>query len=305
MGGLDIIYKNSVEQHEIDNMGHMNVQFYVQHALDACEIFLKKKNLVQWPEVLNTRLTLEKILIRFLREQTLATPFSISANLVNVSLEKIQVLLEMQNLMTNGISASFLMTLKWNSIDRETKQILNTMGKNLSQKHPIPIHASKKGLLKLVPLDLTVLEINKIPNTLESFCGLAGKNYLNNLLQVNAADYMGVVSKAVPHLLLKSGHSVKDTGIGGAALEYEFRFNKFVDGGSSVMLKSGLRKITEKTYTWTHWLIELKNHEVIAVADSVIITMDLGLRKSVSIPRMMRSKLEELLIDKFDNTAWR
>ena len=90
---LNRVYKNSVEQYEIDNMGHMNVQFYVYHALNACEIFLKEKKRITWPQTMNTFFDLEELCIRYLREQTLATPFQISANLVYVSKSKIVVFL--------------------------------------------------------------------------------------------------------------------------------------------------------------------------------------------------------------------
>ena len=294
---LNKMYKTSVEQHEIDNMGHMNVQFYVQHALNACELFFFFLDWISKSQSLDSVFNLETILIRYLREQTLATPFQISVNLVHILNSKIVVFLEMHNLKKKEISAAFLLNLIYDVTRSKNTLFLSRIYTDWpSPKFSVPEHGLKKGLSNLPVLDLTCLGINKESNILDSFHGIAVRKNSNEFTQLNAADYMGIVSKAVPHLLLEGGHSIEDTNIGGVALEYEFRFNRFVEVGSGVTLKSGLRQIAEKTYTWTHWLIDISTTEVLAVADSVIITMDLKTRKSVPIPRKMRDKLKQLLI---------
>ena len=40
------IYKNSVQAHEIDNLGHMNVQYYVKHCIDSYKLNLKFNDLI-------------------------------------------------------------------------------------------------------------------------------------------------------------------------------------------------------------------------------------------------------------------
>jgi len=294
---INEMYKNSVEQHEIDNMGHMNVQFYVQHALNACDLYFKKKNWINKSQSLDSMFNLETILIRYLREQTLATPFQISTNLVYVSHSKIVVFLEMHNLKKNAISAAFLLNFTYDATRNKNKLSLSGIDTDRPlPKFSVPGHGLKKGLANLPILDLTSLNKNKKSNILDSFCGIATRKNSNEFNRLNAADYMGIVSKAVPHLLLEGGHSIEDTNIGGVALEYEFRFNRFVEVGNGVTLKSGLRHITEKIYIWTHWFIDISTTEVLAAADSVIITMDLKTRKSVPIPEKMRDKLKQILI---------
>jgi len=294
---LNRVYKNSVEQCEIDNMGHMNVQFYVHHALNACEIFLKEKKLITWPQTMNTNFHLEEIFIRYLREQTVANPFVILATMGEISENNIIVYLEMKNLKTDVISAAFLLTFKYDFGQSRANQSLTSMKDNISDsKFSLPPHALKKGLLGQPNLNLKYQDISNNPNYIESFRGLASQKFNKQFHQLNAADYMGIISKAVPHLLLQGEHSIDETGIGGAALEYEFRFNRFVEEGNRIMLKSGLRKISQKTYNWTHWFIDQDTLEIVAVADSVIVAMDLATRKAAPIPRKMRAKLEKILI---------
>ena len=294
---LNRVYKNSVEQHEIDNMGHMNVQFYVYHALNACEIFLKEKKLITWPQTMNTFFDLEELFIRYLREQTVGNPFIILAKMQEISDNKIVVYLEMKNLKTNAISSAFLLTFKYAFGHSRANQSLTSIKNDISDsKLSPPSHAIKKGLLGLPNLNLKYRDVSNSPNYVESFRGLASRKFNKKFNQLNAADYMGIISKAVPHLLLQGEHSIDETGIGGAALEYEFRFNRFVEEGNRIMLKSGLRTISQKTYSWTHWFMDQDTREILAVADSVIVAMDLTTRKAVAIPRKMRAKLEQILI---------
>ena len=298
MHNLKRIYKNSVETYEIDNMGHMNVQFYVQHALDACELFFRNENLVESSQCFNSILKSKKLLIRYLREQTLGKPFSLSVHCLDANLNEIVIFLEMTDLLTKCASATFVFNFSFHGAkEKNNKFISSIKEKKPSPSMSMPTYGKKKGLLGLLPMDLKYSEIKNLPKLLEPYYGLLTTKSPSRSKEASAADYMGTISKAVPHLLLQGKHSIEETNIGGAALEYEFRFKKFGNTGCGVFVKSGLRQINEKTYTWTHWLIESETTEVLAVADSVIITMDLRTRKSVLIPKTMREQLYKILID--------
>ena len=94
-----------------------------------------------------------------------------------------------------------------------------------------------------------------------------------------------------------SNHSISKTNIGGAAVEYEFYFNEFVKTGTCIKLLSGLRNIKNKTYTWSHWLIDINKEKILAEANAVIVTMDLKKRKSVQIPNKMKVALEKIILE--------
>ena len=291
------IYKNSVEAYEIDNMGHMNVQFYVQHALNACELFFRDENLIQSRQSFSQVFKLEKLFIRYLREQTLGVPFSISVNYLSVGMSKIVIFLEMKNLLINDVSAAFVFSFRLHRLEEKKKRTISTIiGELPSSPLNVPLYGQKKGLSGLASMDLSYSEIKKLPKLLDPYYGMVTSKIPSIAEEISAADYMGIISKAVPHLLLQGDHSIAETNVGGAALEYEFRFKKFVSSGSGVFMKSGLRQINTKTYTWTHWLIEAATTEILAVADSVIITMDLRTRKAIQMPKRMWEELHKILV---------
>ncbi len=70
------VYRNSVQSWEIDQMGHMNVQFYFEKALQGCVVLWNKLGINEKPvELGNTYLSLARAHIRFLKEQKPGAPF--------------------------------------------------------------------------------------------------------------------------------------------------------------------------------------------------------------------------------------
>ena len=292
------IYKNSVQLHEIDNLGHMNVQYYLKHCIDSCILNFKINNLISNHSNIEELFVLEKVNIRYLNEQRLGAPFSINFYISKIEKDKILVLQEMENLETKKISSAFLISLK---IRKQLKIIKNKFENfliNYPDKFKIaPPYAEIKGLLNIDKLKFSYEKLLNYPKIFNTFCGIAKKKDNNNLDILDAADYMGIVSAAVPNLLMMSNHSISKTNIGGAAVEYEFYFYEFVKPGTCIKLLSGLRNIKNKTYTWSHWLIDINKEKILAEANAVIVTMDLKKRKSVQIPNKMKVALEDIVLE--------
>ena len=292
------IYKNSVQLHEIDNLGHMNVQYYLKHCLDSCILNFKINNLISYNSNKEESFVLEKVNIRYLNEQRLGAPFSINFYISKIENDKILILQEMENLETKKISSTFILSFK---IRKQIKMIKNKF-ENFLMDYPnkfkiAPSYAEIRGLLNINKLKLSYEKLLDYPKIFNTFCGIAKNKDSNNSDTLDAADYMGIVSAAVPNLLMMSNHSISKTNIGGAAVEYEFYFNEFVKTGTCIKLLSGLRNIKNKTYTWSHWLIDIDKEKILAEANAVIVTMDLKKRKSVQIPNKMKVALEKIILE--------
>ena len=233
------IYKNSVQLHEIDNLGHMNVQYYLKHCLDSCILNLKLNNLISNNSNKEELFVLEKVNIRYLNEQRLGAPFSINFYISKIENDKILILQEMENLETKKISSTFILSFK---IRKQIKMIKNKF-ENFLMDYPnkfkiAPSYAEIRGLLNINKLKLSYEKLLDYPKIFNTFCGIAKNKDSNNSETLDAADYMGIVSASVPNLLMMSNHSISKTNIGGAAVEYEFYFYDFVKTGTCVKLLS-------------------------------------------------------------------
>jgi acyl-CoA thioester hydrolase len=63
-----------------------------------------------------------------------------------------------------------------------------------------------------------------------------------------------------------------------------------------LVLKSGLKSVSAKTYIWCHWLFDGETGECFATAEAVAVAMDLVERKAIEIPPEMRVHLEGLVV---------
>ncbi len=255
-------------------------------------------NLISNNPNINDSFFLEKVNIRYLNEQRLGAPFSINFYISKIEKDKILILQEMENLETKKISSTFILSFK---IRKQIKMIKNKF-ENFLIDYPnkfkiAPSYAEIRGLLNINKLKLSYEKLLDYPKIFNTFCGIAKNKDSNNSDILDAADYMGIVSASVPNLLMMSNHSISKTNIGGAAVEYEFYFNEFVKTGTCIKLLSGLRNIKNKTYTWSHWLIDIDKEKILAEANAVIVTMDLKKRKSVQIPNKMKVALEKIILE--------
>ena len=90
------VYRNSVQSWEIDQMGHMNVQFYFEKALQGCLVLWKYLGInEQGTELGNKNISLKKAHIRFLREQRPGAPFFIQAGILDINQSSIEIYLEL------------------------------------------------------------------------------------------------------------------------------------------------------------------------------------------------------------------
>ena len=102
------VYRNSVQSWEIDQMGHMNVQFYFEKALQGCLVLWKELEMnEQITELGNQNVFLNRAHIRFLKEQKPGAPFFIRAGILSVGSSSINIYLELIETISKSPSATF------------------------------------------------------------------------------------------------------------------------------------------------------------------------------------------------------
>ena len=110
------VYRNSVQSWEIDQMGHMNVQFYFEKALQGCVVLWNKLGINEKPvELGNTYLSLARAHIRFLKEQKPGAPFFFKLGIVQLGDTEVKLYLEMVETITQQPCAAFNFQFIWTS----------------------------------------------------------------------------------------------------------------------------------------------------------------------------------------------
>jgi acyl-CoA thioester hydrolase len=130
-----------------------------------------------------------------------------------------------------------------------------------------------------------------------TFRGAVLREHCDAAGYLTVRHYMGRVSDSIPNLLMQmSGQDRSASRTGGAALEYRFVYRTPAREGDLLVLKSGLKSVSSKTYVWCHWLFDAESGECLATAEAVAVAMDLAERKAIEIPPDLRARLESLVI---------
>ncbi len=296
------IHRDSVQTWESDQMGHLNVQFYMEKAQSGLASLFAEMGL--GPRALRAagqRLDVQDHHVRFLREQRPGAPFYLVGGVLSAQPDLFVVYEEMRATLGDTPAATFRAEVRL--VDDATgapvpfpQAVIDAGGKLRGE---LPKHGMPRGLTlnpPRAPITLAQAEERGLIATyqgevLERMCD--GQGYMNK------RHYMGLVSDSIPNLLVKTrGDDRSNNGnIGGAALEYRFVYFKRPKCGDILKLRSGLKQVTEKTYTWSHLMFDGESGEMIAASEAVAIALDLVARKAIPVPEEMRKHLSSLVID--------
>lgn len=296
------IYRSSVQTWESDQMGHMNVQFYLDkaqaglatlgHYIGLGPRLLKEKGWV---------LTSRDHHVRFLREQRPGAPFFIRGGVVEAHADHFVIYEEMVNTVSNDVAATFRAEAVL--VEGATRKPLSfpkeAIAKAEEVKTEIPAHGAFRGLEMTPPRAAPTLAEAEKSGMIRTYMGEVMPDWCDAHGYMTKRHFMGVVSDSIPNLLAQTRGDDRsaNTKTGGAALEYRFVYRGKPKEGDLLTLRSGLKTVTDKTYTWCHWLFDTETGEAIATAEAVAIALDLEARKSIPIPPEMKAQLEKLVIE--------
>ncbi|MEQ9519735.1 MAG: thioesterase family protein [Parvibaculum sp.] len=296
------LYRSSAQTWETDGMGHMNVQFYSEKAtaaLSALSLALGHGRDAQTRTHL--RLTPKDHHIRFLREQRPGAPIFIQGGVVRVEGDRLICYFEMVNTVSQEVAATFLTEAAFVDIrtGEEATMPACIAAQIATLQVDVPTHGAPRGLVLSAPRPAPLLGEAEEMKLIQTFKGEVLPEWCDITGRLAIRRYMGIVSDSIPNLLAqpRGDDRSKDSKIGGAALEYRFVYRAAPLAGDIVVLRSGLKIVTDKTYTWAHWLFNAETGACVATAEAVAIALDLVLRKSIPIPAEMKAHLTSFVVE--------
>lgn len=277
------VLRDSVQTWECDQMGHLNVQFYVERAQAGAIAFEALLRRAEHRPDLPLRLV--ELHIRFHRELRPGSAVVLRGGFIESQERAGDVALCFELIRLTSaepvLSASFTLDLEtpaqgalpdsWRKVIEESLVDLpETAALRGLKAHP------PRPSADLADADaLGLLPIQRGP-VLPGECGTSGA--------LSAAAVMGRLSAGIPHLILGLGGGDRsEAEMGGAALEYRFRFRRTAGPGTGVVVRSGLADVNAKTRTFVHWILDTDSGEAIATAEAVAVSLDLRARRLASL----------------------
>ena len=301
MGQMIEVARSSVQTWECDQMGHMNVQFYVAKAdegIAALASALRLSPRAQQSD--HAALIPREQHIRFHRELRPGAPFAVLGGVIAAQSEGLILYEELQNTLTQGVAATFVTRAEWCDVAFRGGLPLpvEAVAKAPDFTIDLPSHGAPRGLDMALPRRPapTLAEAEGL-GLLTTYRGTVSPDQCDGAGFLTTRNYMARVSDGIPNLIAQtSGHDRSTGRIGGAALEYRFVYRSFARDGDLLVLKSGLKSVSSKTYVWCHWLFDAETGECFATAEAVAVAMDLIERKAIEIPPDLRERLESLVV---------
>lgn len=301
MTDLIEVARSSVQAWECDQMGHMNVQFYIERAeqgIAGLAVALGMGPRMARSE--QAHVQIRDLHVRFLREQHSGNPFFLRAGVLEVRKQGLRIYEELVSTSSGEVAATFVAEIDWVDAAQRQPMCLPAAASRAAAalEVGVPTHGRPRGLVLDPPRPEPELAAAESSGMVRIWQGQIMAAQCDKEGYLTPRHLVGIVADGIPNLLVQVEGRDRSTmpGLGGAALEYRFVYRRYPRVGDVLTLRSGLKQVAEKIYVWCHWMFDLETGEAVATAEAVAIALDLTTRKAIAIPAEMRSMLEGRVI---------
>jgi acyl-CoA thioester hydrolase len=294
------IWRGGVNTWECDEMGHMNVRFYVAKAAEGLVGMAAALGLPHaFTAHAESTLMVREQHIRFLREAHAGAALHMTGGVVEI-----------------GDDEARLLQLLWHSESGALAATFQTVVAHVTPRdgRPFPWSARTRdlaaGLSVAIPDQAAARSVSLAP--VQSVASLARADEMGLVRIANGAVapqdcdifgrmlpelFIGRVSDGIARLVrgfrdVVSGDAAeKPQRVGGAVLEYRLIHLDWPRAGQRLEIRSGLKTADTRTKTMVHWLVDPDTGKAWGTSEAVAITFDLDARKIVPISDAAREQL--------------
>ena len=299
MTGAVEIWRGGVNTWECDEMGHMNVRFYVARFMEGLAGLAMRLGL---PEAFSPQATATLLVrdhhIRFLREARAGAPLHMTGGVIELGETDALVLQVLIHTRTNEPCATALTRVShsapsgrdfpWPGRTRAAAGVLSV---------EVPAFAAPRSIDAGPVRPTASLEAADRLGVGCAGRGTIAPHDCDAFGRMRPEMFIGRVSDGVPGLLSPVRKAVTEAAaettrrVGGAVLEYRLIYLDWPMAGDHVELRSGLRGFDDKTQRMTHWLLDPVSGRPWGVSEAVAVNFDLDARKIIPIPPAVREAL--------------
>ncbi len=303
MSEMFVCFRGNVNTWECDEMGHMNVRFYLTKAAEGMGVLAGHLGVTpSWLKTNNAMLKVSDQHIRYMRELHAGPGIIIEAGILNVDQRDIHIYQAMRPTYGDQLSATIISHVSL--IDRYSGAPIDfpsvTLERANNYRTTVPENAGPRS----IPLDGTIkggsiedaISANMVPITL----GRIYAHEIDEFGYVQPDIYMGRISDGIVNFMGEIRNRVRAQAdqsnmarIGGAALEYRFLFHDQLRAGDLISIYAGLKSISEKTMHVVHWSFNATTGALVARSEAIAVSLDLEKRKIIPFPDVMRKHLEK------------
>jgi len=297
-----VTHRSTASMWNCDEMGHLNVRYYVAKADSAATHMANILGL--GPRLLTDSGWLLRPLdhhVRFLREVHAGAGLYIESSVLSIGETTIRLCHEIRRSIDQGLSATLTGDLELVHKQSGTAvpfpaEFRARAGEFLQ---PLPDHAAPRGLSLTPAVTLPTLARADELGLPEIFRGGVDPSQCDDSGRMMAAHYLGTISNGVANLFLqdwgKGAADPQNRRIGGAALEYRLLYHRPCAAGNLLVVRSCMVHVGEKSLRHAHWVFDAETGDAVASAQAVAVFIDMVERRAIAVPAAARCYLQSLL----------
>ncbi len=299
--GLEV-WRGGVNTWECDEMGHLNVRFYVSRAMEGLVTLAAAMGLPDaFRENAGATLMVKDQHIRFLREARPRAALHMVAGILGIGEHEARILQLLIHTGTGEIAASFQNVIvhatarderpfPWSAKTRALAASLMVSAPEKSRPRSLDLEApgGAASLAEAGRLDLVRLGSGAVSS---GDCDVFGR--------ARVGFFIGRVSDGVPALAtsFRGPDAPPRAGnVGGAVLEYRIAYRAHPRAGDRFEIRSGLAGVDARTQRIVHWMLDPATGLAWGSAEAVAVALDLDARKIVAISEQDRARLQARVV---------
>lgn len=282
------MWRGSVAMWECDEMGHLNVGFYVQKSMEALAGLAAGLGMPRcFAPTAESTLIVREQHIRFMKEARPGAPLTMSGGVVELGEDTARLLLLMRH--QDGALAAVFQTLVAHATPREGRPFpwsdrIRARAQALAMEVP---EAARPRSVGLEPFEtqasLDRADALGLPRT---GLGVVAAADCDAFGRMRTEGFMARLSLAIPHLFAgrRPGNAEgQPANIGGAAVEYRLVHHAWPRAGDRVELRSGSAGGDARIRRLVHWMLDPDTGRPWASAQGIAVSFDLTTRKLITL----------------------
>jgi acyl-CoA thioester hydrolase len=284
------VYRGSINTWECDEMGHMNVRFYVAKMMEGLAEFAHVAGLANAfrPSARSTLVPRDQH-IRFIKEAHAGKPFAMTACVLEVK-ESSLLLYQQIDHATGEPCASYRTWIDhidigsgtafpWSDATRAALEKLKDKAPAETAPRSLDLSVKPRASARMADVDKISAPLIGRGVVQPSHCDLTGRmmpEFFLGRISDSISQLMRPWREEVGELAKARGETVK---MGGAVLEYRLVYRRWPGAGDRFVIRSGRGFQKEKVHSFVHWVLDPDTGEAWCTAEAVSVALNIETRK--------------------------
>jgi len=300
------VWRGCVNTWECDEMGHMNVRFYVARAMEGLVGLAAALGMPQaFSPFANATLLVREQHIRFLREARPGAALHMRGCVVEMRETEARFLFVLFHAGGGEPAASFQIVVAHVTPGVEPRPFpwsRQAVDLAAALTAPIPAYAVARSVsLDSFTSQASLARANAL-GLIPISAGAFGAQDCDGFGRMRPEQFIGRVSDGIATLAAGTRSVILESAeprpqrVGGAVLEYRLAHLAWPRAGDRFVVRSGMAGVDERTQRLMHWMLDPFTGKPWGTSEAVAVTLDLDARKIVTVSPAARAALSERVI---------